>query len=143
MIQMIQKLLSFLKQKKELVSYLFFGVLTTLVNFVLFYGLLFLGIHYLVSQTVSWVGAVLFAYVTNKIWVFDSRVSGFLPVLSEFCSFTLSRLFSFLVETGLLILLVDLCRLPEGLSKIPVAVVTVVLNYVTGKLLVFRKKNGR
>ncbi len=140
---MIRKLTDFLKRKKEMVSYLFFGVLTTLVNFVLYYGLLALGMHYIAAQTIAFAGAVLFAYVTNKIWVFESRVSGFVPVLLELGSFTLSRLFSFLIETALLFLLVDVCHLSEGISKIPVAVVTVVLNYVTGKLLVFKKKDGR
>ena len=135
------KLLTLLKQKKELISYLFFGVLTTLVNFVLYYGLLFLGMHYIAAQTLAFVGAVLFAYVTNRKWVFESRVSGFWPVLGELGSFTLSRVFSFLVETGLLVLLVDVLLLPEDIAKLPVALLTVLLNYVTGKLLVFRKKD--
>ena len=134
------KLTAFLKKHKEAIRYLFFGVVTTVVNFVLYYALLFLGMHYLWAQALSWIGAVLVAYVTNKLWVFESRVTGVLPILREMVSFVLSRIFSFGVETLLLILMVDVANIREGIAKIPVAVITVVLNYVTGKLMVFRKK---
>ncbi len=129
------------KKYREAIAYLFFGVLTTVVSFALYYALLWLGLHYLWAQTISWVGAVLFAYVTNKRYVFESRAHGFFPVLFEFCSFVLSRLFSFGVETLLLWLMVDIATVSETVAKIPVAVLTVILNYVTGKLLVFRKKS--
>ena len=134
------KLAAFLKKHKEAISYLFFGVVTTVVNFVLYYALLSFGMHYLWAQAISWIGAVLVAYITNKLWVFESRVTGVLPILREMVSFVLSRLFSFGVETLLLILMVDVAAISEGIAKIPVAVITVVLNYVTGKLMVFRKK---
>jgi len=119
---------------------LFFGVVTTVVNFILYYALLFLGMHYLWAQVIAWIGAVLVAYITNKLWVFESRVNGFLPILKEMLVFIASRLFSFGVETLLLYLMVDVASVSEGIAKIPVAVLTVILNYVTGKLLVFRKK---
>ncbi len=138
---MMDTVLSLLKRHRETVSYLFFGVITTVVNFILFYTLLYLGLHYLWAQVISWVGAVLVAYITNKIWVFASDVRGFLPILKEMCSFILSRLFSFGVETILLFLMVDVASISEGIAKIPVAVLTVILNYATGKLLVFRKNN--
>ncbi len=137
---MTAKLTAFLKKHKEAISYLFFGVVTTVVNFVLYYVLLYLGMHYLWAQAISWIGAVLVAYITNKLWVFESRVTGLLPILREMASFILSRLFSFGVETLLLFLMVDVAAISEGIAKIPVAVITVVLNYVTGKLMVFRKK---
>lgn len=139
---MIRKLKDIFEKHREAISYLFFGVVTTVVNFVLYYALLWLGMHYLWAQAISWVGAVLVAYVTNKIWVFESDTRGFLPVLREFCSFVLSRLFSFGIETLLLWLMVDVASVSETIAKIPVAVLTVILNYITGKLLVFRKKPG-
>lgn len=137
---MIEKLKHLFHKYKEAISYLFFGVVTTAVSFLLYYALLFFGMHYLWAQVLSWIGAVLVAYVTNKLWVFESRVVGFLPILREMASFVLSRLFSFGVETLLLFLMVDVAAISEGVAKIPVAVITVVLNYVTGKLMVFRKK---
>lgn len=137
---MINTLLSLIKKHRETVSYLIFGVLTTLVNFVLYYALLYFSVHYLWAQVIAWVGAVLFAYITNKRFVFESRVSGFFPILCEASSFVLSRLFSGAIETLLLYLMVDLLTISDTIAKIPVAVLTVILNYVTGKLLVFRKK---
>ncbi len=137
---MTAKLTAFLKKHKEAIRYLFFGVVTTVVNFVLYYALLFLGMHYLWAQAISWIGAVLVAYITNKLWVFESRVTGALPILREMASFVLSRIFSFGVETLLLFLMVDVADIREGIAKIPVAVITVVLNYITGKLMVFKKK---
>lgn len=137
---MTAKLKTLFKKHREAISYLFFGVVTTAVNFVLYYALLYLGMHYLWAQVIAWVGAVLVAYITNKLWVFESRVTGILPILREFSSFILSRLFSFGVETLLLFLMVDVAAISEGIAKIPVAVLTVILNYVTGKLMVFRKK---
>ncbi len=136
----METILSLLKKHRETVSYLFFGVVTTAVNFILYYALLFLGMHYLWAQVIAWVGAVLVSYVTNKRWVFESHVRGFLPVLKEMAYFIASRLFSFGVETLLLYLMVDLASISESIAKIPVAVLTVILNYVTGKLLVFKKK---
>jgi len=136
----METILSLLKKHRETVSYLFFGVVTTVVNFILYYALLFLGMHYLWAQVIAWIGAVLVAYITNKLWVFESRVNGFLPILKEMLVFIASRLFSFGVETLLLYLMVDVASVSEGIAKIPVAVLTVILNYVTGKLLVFRKK---
>lgn len=137
---MTAKLKTLFKKHREAISYLFFGVVTTAVNFVLYYALLYLGMHYLWAQVIAWVGAVLVAYITNKLWVFESRVTGILPILREMAAFVLSRLFSFGVETLLLFLMVDVAAISEGIAKIPVAVLTVILNYVTGKLMVFRKK---
>lgn len=139
---MIRKLKDLFQKYREAIAYLFFGVLTTAVSFALYYAFLWLGMHYLWAQSLSWIGAVLFAYVTNKIWVFESPARSLVPVLKEFISFVLSRLLSFGVETLLLYLMVDVASVSEAIAKIPVAVLTVILNYVTGKLLVFRKKTG-
>ena len=136
---MTEKVKMLLAKHRETVRYLFFGVLTTVVSFALYYALLFCGMHYLGAQVLSWIGAVLFAYVTNRRWVFESRVTGFLPIVRELAAFVLSRLFSFGVETLLLWLMVDVAEISEGIAKVPVAVLTVVLNYVTGKVWVFRK----
>ena len=128
------------KRHRETVNYLIFGVLTTVVNFVIYYALLGLGMHYIAAQVIAWIGAVAAAYVTNRRWVFGSRAAGAAAILREFASFVASRVFSGVVETALLWLLVDILTLPESIAKLPVAVLTVVLNYVTGKLIVFRRK---
>ena len=137
---MINKLLTLYRRHKEGIHYLFFGVVTTVVNFVIYYVLLACGMHYIAAQIVAWIGAVIAAYVTNRLWVFESRASGAARIAAEFAAFVASRLFSGAVETGLLWLLVDVCSVSENIAKVPVAVLTVVLNYITGKLLVFRKR---
>ncbi len=137
------------KKHRETILYLFFGVVTTVVNFALYYAIRFVAVRffhalptneYLWINTVAWIGAVLVAYVTNRRWVFESQAEGFFAVTKEFVSFVLSRLFSFGVEMLLLFIMVDVCTVSDAIAKVPVAIVTIVLNYVTGKLLVFRKK---
>lgn len=137
---MIDQLKALYARYRETVNYLIFGVATTVVNFVVYGALVYFGVHYIAAQTIAWIAAVIFAYVTNRIWVFESHARGVGAIAAEFVSFTASRLFSFGVETLLLWLMVDVGGISEIFAKIPVAVITVVLNYVTGKLLVFRKK---
>ena len=136
----MQTLLALYRRHREGIHYLFFGVVTTVVNFVIYYALLACGMHYIAAQILAWIGAVAAAYVTNRLWVFESRASGARAILAEITAFVASRLFSGAVETALLWLLVDVITLSENIAKFPVAVLTVVLNYVTGKLLVFRKR---
>ncbi len=137
---MTEKLLNLYRRYREGIHYLFFGVVTTVVNFVIYYALLACGMHYLAAQVLAWVGAVAAAYVTNRLWVFEHRAHGAAAICAECAAFVASRLFSGAVETALLWLLVDVLTISEGIAKFPVAVLTVVLNYVTGKLLVFRKR---
>lgn len=124
---------------KELILYVVFGGLTTLVNFVLYFGLT-KGIHvnYLAANTIAWVGAVIFAFVTNKFYVFEAHEKTAQTVAREFILFTGSRFLSFLIETGLLFVGVSLLKAPDGPVKIAVAVIVVILNYFFTKF-VFKK----
>ena len=81
---------------KELIRYIFVGGMTTLVNYSVYYVLLKLNAHWLIANSVSWLGAVLFAYYTNKKYVFKSSNES----KKEFVSFVLLRLVTLLVETG-------------------------------------------
>ena len=137
---MIERIFSIYRKHREGIHYLFFGVVTTVVNFVIYYALLACGMHYIAAQILAWIGAVIAAYITNRLWVFESRASGARKIAAEFAAFVASRLFSGAVETALLWLLVDVICLSENIAKFPVAVLTVVLNYVTGKMIVFRKR---
>lgn len=133
------KLRAIYEKYEEAIRYLFFGVVTTVVNFVIYYALIWAGVYYLAAQGIAWAGAVLAAYATNRKWVFESRAHSIPAILAELASFVASRLFSGAVETALLWLLVDVATCPESIAKFPVAILTVILNYITGKLLVFRK----
>lgn len=125
--------------------YLFWGAMTTAVNYVAYFLCTdVLSVHYLWSNVISWVAAVLFAFGVNKRFVFSS--GNWMPetVVPELAKFTGARVFSGAVETGLLWLLVELCALPDGPVKVGVSVVTVVLNYVLSNLFVFgRKEYGK
>jgi len=127
---------------KELILYIVFGVLTTLVSFVTYYFFgTILGLHYLLANILSWIAAVLFAYFTNRKWVFETHVRG-MAQLREFALFIAARLFSLGVEEAGLWLLVDVIGAGSNLAKIIMQVVVVILNYVFGKLIVFRKKEN-
>ena len=141
---------------KELIIYGIFGVGTTLVNF-LTYELfnLLLGVDlYWVSNIIAWFVSVVFAYVTNKLFVFESKKWELRLVLKEASSFFAARVFSLLVEQAGLVALVDLVGMKdvslqifgftlggELIAKVILAVVVVILNYVFSKLVVFRKKD--
>lgn len=140
---------------KELIIYGIFGVGTTLVNF-LTYKLfnVLLGVeYYLVSNIIAWFVSVVFAYVTNKLFVFESKTWKAKAVAKEVTSFFAARIFSFVVEEAGLFLLVDVFGMKNfgtdifGLhisgnmiAKVILAVVVVVLNYFFSKFVVFRKK---
>ncbi len=126
-----------MKLDKELVLYVFFGCLTALVNFVVYFffeGVL--GINYLISNVIAWFFSVLFAYVTNRIWVFESKSSNILKEMSLFFG---GRIFSGVVDTGLMYLFIDILSIGNFISKVTVQVIVVILNYVFSKLIVFKK----
>ena len=126
------------RKYRQLISYLFWGVMTTVVNYAAYFLCTdVLSLHYLWSNALSWVAAVLFAFVVNKWFVFRSADWTGKAVGWEFLRFAGARVASGIVETGLLWLLVDLCALPDGPVKITVSVLTVILNYVTSRLFVF------
>lgn len=127
------------RMKRELISYLFFGVCTTAVNYIVFFALKQL-LDYRIANAAAWLASVLFAYVTNKIWVFESHTHGISNILREFGTFTGSRVLSGLFDMGFLILAVEWMGMNEWLAKLIDGVVVVVLNYIFSKLLVFRSK---
>ena len=140
---------------KELIIYGIFGVGTTLVNF-LTYKLfnMLLGVdYYLVSNIIAWFVSVVFAYISNKLFVFESKSWNLKLVAKEVTSFFAARVFSFLVEEAGLFLLVDVLSMKDFafdicgftisgnmISKVILAVVVVVMNYFFSKFVIFRKK---
>ncbi|MGN0634401.1 MAG: GtrA family protein [Oscillospiraceae bacterium] len=151
--KIFKKIEPFYKKNKEMLLYLFFGFCTTLVAFVAFAAAvsvielpeisLFgrtINTSVQVSNIISWVCGVIFAYVTNRIWVFSSKVSGAKAIAKECAAFCAGRLFTLVVENILLNLCVESFGIGEMVAKIIVSVVTIILNYVISKLIVFRKK---
>ena len=143
----------FFQKNREMLMYLFFGVMTTVVSF-LTAGIskyLLELIEYsdddtketvvaIVSTVISWICAVTFAYVTNRVWVFDSKVTGKKGILTEMMSFYGGRIFTLLVEMGMMWLGYSVMGINYWVTKIVANVVVLILNYVISKLFVFKKK---
>ncbi len=151
---MINTIKSLIIKYKELITYGVFGVATTLVNFVSFkLASVLLGEDlYLLSNIIAWVVSVIFAYITNKLWVFESKSLKPEVVFKELVSFFAARGFSFIVEELGLFLLVDVARLSDYqltvlsfeisgtmIAKVLVAFVVVIMNYFFSKLFIFKK----
>lgn len=139
--KMAKKLRELFLKYKPMVLYLFFGGITTLVNIVvyLFCTELF-HIHYLVSNVAAWVLAVLVAYVTNRIWVFESDKRSAKAIILEFGLFVSARLLSGVSDMITMFFCVDIIGMNGLAAKIIANVVVVVLNYVFSKWIVFRKR---
>lgn len=139
-------MLAILKKYKEIVLYLVFGVSTTVVNWII-YLIFTSGFHVemTISNAVAWFGAVSFAFVTNKLFVFESRHTSLKLLFREIVTFFSARIFSgvfeiflptFLVSLGLQQTLFGI----EGFwAKVVVSIIVIVLNYVLSKLIVFKK----
>ncbi len=125
---------------REIFSYLFFGVCTTLVNFIIYFACTkIFDVNYLLSNAISWIGAVGFAYVTNRIWVFQSKTKGIRAIFKEMTSFVSCRIVSGIIDMVIMFVGVDLLGISDGITKFATQVVVVVLNYIFSKLIIFRK----
>lgn len=138
---MLDRIKVLLAKYNDLIIYLIFGVLTTLVNYIVYLPCHnMLGISASVSNMIAWAAAVAFAFVTNKPFVFRSHDWSAKTVLPELVKFVGTRVGSGALETLILFVTVDLLHWDGNLWKIITSVLVVVLNYVGSKLLVFRKK---
>lgn len=144
----MEKLRALWRRYREVLTYLIFGGLTTLVNIVSYWLLSRLGLTTALANGIALAASILFAYVTNRIWVFESRAHG-LDALKEFGRFILCRLGTGLVDQAIMVFGVDWLgpKLVDGdLSlwsltvKVFANVVVIVLNYVFSKLVIFKKK---
>lgn len=137
---MISKIRALIVKYWDIVSYLFFGVLTTVVNYLVYLPLYNgLGMSATVSNAIAWVVAVAFAYLTNKPFVFKSYDWSMKTVIPELAKFVGCRIGSGAMETLILLLTVDILGWNGNIWKLLTSVLVVILNYIGSKLLVFRK----
>ena len=137
----MQKILDFLKKNREVVSYLFFGGLTFIVSMVTFWVFnIPLKINALYSNIISWIFAVLFAYITNRIWVFKSNADTFTKYLYEILTFFSGRLLTLGIEELIIFVFVTVLDFNSMIIKAIAQIVVIVSNYVISKIVVFRKK---
>ena len=138
---MIHKIKSLIVQHWEVLSYLIFGVLTTVVNYLVYMPVYnILGLSAALSNAIAWVVAVAFAYLTNKPFVFKSHDWSRETVIPELTKFVSCRLASGAMETVILLVAVDMLGWNGNIWKLLTQVLVVILNYVFSKLIVFRKK---
>lgn len=122
---------------REFISYGVFGLLTTAVNILLFQTGLWLGITYSVANLIALFGAKLFAYVTNKLFVFRHRCENIRELLLEIARFVFARGFTALVDFFGLLFAVEVLCCDEMSAKLVLQVIVVLLNYILSKKVVF------
>lgn len=136
----MEKIRMLIRKYYDILAYLFFGVLTTAINYIVYlpcYNLL----HYsaAVSNVIAWVVAVAFAYLTNKPFVFKSHDWSAKTVVPELTKFVTCRIGSGVMETSIIFLTVDLLHWNGNVMKLITSVLVVIVNYAASKLVVFRK----
>ena len=132
----------FLKYR-SFIMYAFFGVCTTLVNwgsYYLCYNIL--KIPNVSSTIIAWVSAVVFAFITNKIWVFDSKSFAGKTLIREIWTFTAARLVTGTLDVGVMYLTVDVLCWNATLWKLLSNIIVIILNYILSNLIVFKKDNS-
>ncbi len=132
---------SILARYKMQIKYLIFGVMTTLVDFVISF-LLYKVTNHHIANVAAWCGAVIFAYVVNKIFVFESKRRGVKALMMEFAAFAGSRVLSLLLQEGVFVLSVDILSFDKEITKIAASVIVVITNYFLGKLIFSKKEKA-
>lgn len=128
---------------KEVLMYLIFGVLTTIVALAIYYALTYTvldannSIQLQIANVISWVGGVIFAYVTNRKYVFESKNKNKVVEAGKFVS---ARLVTLLMDMAIMFVGVTLLKGNDKILKIISQIVVIVSNYVFSKLIVFKKE---
>ena len=136
-------MINFYKKNKKIINYLIFGVLTTLISIVTYTILTITilnpnnSIELQIANIISWIIAVIFAYLTNRKFVFASNNKN---ILSELCKFASSRVTTLLIEMLFMYIFVSVFNFNDKIMKIIAQIVVIVLNYVFSKIFVFRSK---
>ncbi len=138
----MDKIRSLYKKYKDIVPYVFFGVCTTIVNVVVYWFFAYVLMQAtMLSTIIAWIAAVLFAYITNRKWVFHSQAYGVVSIMKEIVSFFSCRLATGIIDWLCMYIFVDVLHANGVLIKFVANIIVIVLNYVASKLLIFRRKN--
>ncbi len=139
----MEKLRALFRKYRELIAYVIVGGLTTVVSMALYYGSTWTfldgsdALQVQIANVISWVGAVAFAYVTNRVFVFQSHSTA---LFREVVSFVSSRVLTLLLDMGCMWLMVTAIGVDHRIAKLVSMVLVTVGNYVISKLLVFKKE---
>lgn len=130
---------SWFNKFREVLMYLVFGVFTTVINILSFYILRKLSVEVYISNIIAWILSVLFAFITNKLFVFESKVKSKKENIKELISFFGFRILSLGFDMGSMFLLIDILHVGEMISKVLANVLVIILNYIFSKLFIFKK----
>ncbi len=131
--------ISWFNKYREALLYLFFGGCTTLVNIVAFYIIRKFGVSTYITNIIAWFLSVVFAFITNKLFVFESKNTSIKDSFKECFSFFLFRVISLVFDMGIMYLLIDLLNINEMVSKVFSNIFVIIINYVFSKLFIFKK----
>lgn len=132
-----------IKKNKQMLMYLIFGVLTTLVNVVAYWAFAHpVALNTELSTALAWVVSVIFAFVTNKIFVFESKSHSSRTLIYEIGTFFGARVLTGLLDVGIMYLFVTVLLVNDMAMKIVSNIIVIVLNYVLSKLIVFKSNGG-
>ena len=128
---------------KQLILYLFFGVCTTAINTIC-YGILYelLLVNNVLSTILAWLAAVIFAFVTNKVFVFESKRNNATEKLSEITSFFGCRILTGILDVVIMAVAVDYLRWNGLLWKLISNIIVTIINYIASKFFIFKDKNA-
>ncbi|MHC9533116.1 GtrA family protein [Dellaglioa sp. L3N] len=136
----MKKINELIRTHYALISYLIFGGLTTLINiiiFVIFHS--YLSVNYQFANIIAWFVSVIFAFVTNKLWVFGSKNANFSGLMREILSFFGFRILSLVIDQLIMTIGISVLHLDASLVKLIDQVFIVVINYAFSKLFIFKK----
>lgn len=124
---------------KEVITYVIFGVLTTLVNLIIFYIMAStLNVEENISNAIAIIVAILFAYFTNRKWVFNSNAETLKQKLNEFGKFMIGRAFSMVVELIGFFIMFNILNIQEFISKIIISIIIIIMNFFISKFFAFK-----
>ena len=143
----MNKIFDLYKKYQEIINYLIVGVLTTVVSIVTYFIFSLIldienNILFMIANVLSWICAVVFAYITNKKFVFNTTTSNKNEEIKVFSMFVSSRITTLLIELAFMFITVKVILIDDKIAKIIAQFIVIVLNYVLSKLFVFKKKNN-
>lgn len=136
----MDKIKNLIKKHKEFISYGFFGGLTTLLHFLMFYVLIKIGIKYYIANIITLITIKTLAYILNKLFVFKTKCKNKKELFKEIFKYIISRLFTMILDYFGLILLVEVFNMNELLGKGIILILVIIINYFLCKLFVYKKE---
>lgn len=140
----LYKIRKTITEKKQFLLYILFGIATTFVNILIYFILVaYFDIEYKTATSLAWLISVFFAFITNRLYVFNSSNGTVFKVTLEFISFVFFRLISYTFDLSIMILLVEYFVINDVVAKCFANVTVIVFNYFVSKYIIFKKKKFR